>query len=241
LFITLSLPVSHFLAPLLEKMNHVAFANEDNPVLKEASSMVLLKHLREYGMAAKESQPGHAKLRRASVMIIISQDLKILMTKRSLKLKSHPGEVCFPGGKQDEEDGGDDVVTALRETKEEVGLDLLNISKDAMLICRLPTLESLNHLCVTPIVGFVDVSSEYLSSKFKINTDEVDKAFWTPLKYFWEEPPVEQFDIEWSGGHFVFRKYLFQHTEKQSFSITGLTAHVAHETASIAYNQGGDV
>jgi 8-oxo-dGTP pyrophosphatase MutT (NUDIX family) len=46
----------------------------------------------------------------------------ILLTRRSKQLKSHPVEVCFPGGKQDPEDHQDDFVTALRETKEEVGI-----------------------------------------------------------------------------------------------------------------------
>ena len=34
------------------------------------------------------------------------------------------GNVAFPGGKQDPDDGDDDERTAMRETQEEVGLDL---------------------------------------------------------------------------------------------------------------------
>ena len=66
------------------------------------------------------------KGRVASVMVLISSDLHVLLTLRSKKLKSHPGQVSFPGGKQDPSDEGDDVFTALRETKEEVGLDYTN-------------------------------------------------------------------------------------------------------------------
>ena len=39
-----------------------------------------------------------------------------------MHLKSHPGEICFPSGHQEDADGIDDLVTALRETREEVGL-----------------------------------------------------------------------------------------------------------------------
>jgi 8-oxo-dGTP pyrophosphatase MutT (NUDIX family) len=67
-------------------------------------------------MTIKESQPPHSQLKRASVQVLITQDRHILLTRRSKQLKNHPGEVCFPGGKQDPEDHQDDYVTALRET-----------------------------------------------------------------------------------------------------------------------------
>ena len=59
----------------------------------------------------------------ASVLVLISSDLHVLLTLRSKNLRNHPGQVSLPGGKQDPGDEGDDVATALRETREEVGLD----------------------------------------------------------------------------------------------------------------------
>jgi hypothetical protein len=68
-------------------------------------------------MTIKESQPPHSQLKRASVLVVlITQDWHILLMRRSKHLRSHPGEVCFPDGKQDPEDHQDDYVTALRET-----------------------------------------------------------------------------------------------------------------------------
>jgi len=46
----------------------------------------------------------------------------LLLTRRSHKLRNHAGQISFPGGTQDETDG-DLLQTALRETREEVGLD----------------------------------------------------------------------------------------------------------------------
>jgi 8-oxo-dGTP pyrophosphatase MutT (NUDIX family) len=89
-----------------------------------------LQRLRDFGMTKKESQPAHSQLKRASVLVLITRDWHILLTRRSQHLRSHPGEVCFPGGKQDPEDHHDDLVTALRETKEEVGLDFNNVLLD---------------------------------------------------------------------------------------------------------------
>jgi 8-oxo-dGTP pyrophosphatase MutT (NUDIX family) len=61
---------------------------------------------------------------KASVLLIIHYGYglpRILFTKRSSGLKSHAGEVCFPGGTFVKEDR-ELYFTALRETKEEVGL-----------------------------------------------------------------------------------------------------------------------
>jgi len=79
------------------------------------------------GKSTSKSNPRQQSLRNegrvASVLVLISSDSRVLFTLRSKTLRSHPGQVSFPGGRQDEEDEGDDVLTALRETQEEVGLD----------------------------------------------------------------------------------------------------------------------
>ena len=64
--------------------------------------------------------------KKAAVAIIIKTiDDKphIIFVLRSNKLKEHAGQIAFPGGRVDEED--DDLIkTAIRETKEEIGIDL---------------------------------------------------------------------------------------------------------------------
>ena len=196
----------------------------------------IIEKLSQKGMKAKPSTPRHDTLRRASVMVLITKDGKVLLTQRTMKLRSHPGEVCFPGGKQDEEDKGDDVVTALRETYEECGLDFRHQPPSLPLLCSMPTVESINHLCVTPIVAFVHETADKLNKKLVLNHDEVAHAFWAPLSYFWRVEPDEEYDIEWSGGVFVFRRYNFQYTKTKSFAITGLTAHMIYEVAKAAFS-----
>ncbi|HZC20260.1 MAG TPA: CoA pyrophosphatase, partial [Nitrososphaeraceae archaeon] len=61
----------------------------------------------------------------ASVLLIIHYNYNtphILLTKRSSTLRSHSGEICFPGGKFAKDDRTL-YHTAIRETKEEIGLD----------------------------------------------------------------------------------------------------------------------
>ncbi|XP_016354604.1 peroxisomal coenzyme A diphosphatase NUDT7-like [Sinocyclocheilus anshuiensis] len=65
-----------------------------------------------------------AALPQASVLIpLLLRDgqLRLLLSVRSIHLKQHAGEVCFPGGKAESGDR-DQVHTALRETEEEIGL-----------------------------------------------------------------------------------------------------------------------
>jgi 8-oxo-dGTP pyrophosphatase MutT (NUDIX family) len=48
-------------------------------------------------------------------------DVRVVFTKRPETMRTHPGDVVFPGGRM--EDGEDPVRTALREACEEIGLD----------------------------------------------------------------------------------------------------------------------
>ncbi|HEX3783393.1 MAG TPA: CoA pyrophosphatase [Pseudonocardiaceae bacterium] len=62
--------------------------------------------------------------RQAAVLMLFAEDENgpdVLLLRRSDSLGSHPGQVAFPGGSAEEDDGGP-VGTALREAAEEVGL-----------------------------------------------------------------------------------------------------------------------
>ena len=48
----------------------------------------------------------------------------IILTKRSSNLRSHANEISFPGGKYANEDNSL-IETAIRETKEEIGIDIM--------------------------------------------------------------------------------------------------------------------
>ena len=95
--------------------------------------------------------------RKAAVLIPIFYDLDasaVVLTLRTEHLSSHPGQVAFPGGKEDPGDAGP-VHTALRESEEEIGLPA-----DAVrVVGRLGQLLMPSGYCVTPIVGLLSAKT----------------------------------------------------------------------------------
>ena len=122
--------------------------------------------------------PSDRKLNKAGVLVGIcfseEKQPSVLLTKRAGHLKNHPGQIAFPGGKFELEDGTL-VNTALREAEEEIGLNR-SIPKELGI---LPKHETVTKFLVTPIIfqlpGKLDL---------KINKNEVDEVFYVPLEHF---------------------------------------------------------
>ncbi|MEQ6202914.1 CoA pyrophosphatase [Sulfitobacter sp. HNIBRBA2951] len=120
--------------------------------------------------------PAGRKLRPAAVLAPITETangLSLLLTKRSAALKHHPGQIAFPGGKQDEGDA-DLVATALREADEEIGLPPASVE----VLGTLPPHETVTSFHVTPVIGFVTAPFT-----MKPEPGEVDEVFAVPLDH----------------------------------------------------------
>ena len=104
-----------------------------------------------------------------------SGEIRVLLTQRSTELKSHPGEVCFPGGKYDEEQDKDYVATALREAHEEIGIkeELVKV------VAVLQPLLSKHLYSVTTVIGII--SNKVVC---RPNEQEVSCVFSVPLALF---------------------------------------------------------
>lgn len=93
------------------------------------------------------------------------------LTMRPMTLRKHPGQISFPGGARD---AGDltPLHTALRETKEELGLEPDDVSVLGML-GAMPTITS---YWVTPFVGVVPADAPLLP-----NAAEIAEVLEAPL------------------------------------------------------------
>ena len=76
--------------------------------------------------------------------------LAVTLTTRSMKMRSHPGDTAFPGGKFDDVDGTVET-TALREANEEIGLPL-NQMQNLLYLTTLFPFTSATLLVVVPVV-----------------------------------------------------------------------------------------
>lgn len=92
--------------------------------------------------------------RRAAVLLpIFEQDeqLMLLFIRRATTLRSHSGEIAFPGGSVDTGDTSI-VMTALREAQEEIGL----APQRAEILGLLPSVFTVvSNFVVTPVVAFL--------------------------------------------------------------------------------------
>lgn len=156
-----------------------------------------------------------ADVRPAAVLVPVGHvdgELAFLFTKRADTLRSHRGQVSFPGGKRDPGDV-DLVHTALRETHEEIGLgaqgiDVLGLFHDVPAISGAP---------VTPVVGHVGALDDL--TRFSPNPGEIDTMF--ALRASALLDPQRRSEVELGS-----RRDTLPVFEAGPYPIWGLTAYV---------------
>lgn len=128
----------------------------------------------------------------ASVLIPIvlrSAEMTVLFTRRTAHLKSHSGQVSFPGGRAEPHDASAEA-TALRETREEIGLEPRHIE----LIGRLQDYHTRTGYRVSPVVALVAPPFE-----LRLDAHEVEEAFEVPLSFLLDPANHQRRSREYQG------------------------------------------
>lgn len=168
----------------------------------------------DYDLNPDTVLPENRVLKPAAVLVPLTHGPsgpQVILTKRSSRLKHHPGQIAFPGGKIDETDASP-VEAALREAEEEIGLP----RKSVEIIGTWGAHETVTGFLVTPVFarvrdGFVPVPE----------AGEVDEVFSVPLSHVTDPA---RFSIEGRMWRGVRRRYYI--VPYGPYYIWGATARI---------------
>lgn len=113
----------------------------------------------------------------------------VLLTRRTDALRNHAGQVSFPGGRV-EPDDADAIAAALRETGEEIGVPVHQISP----IGLLDPLMTITGFRVLPVVAMID--RDYLAVP---DPGEVAEVFEVPLAFLVDPANLGHHHVEFGG------------------------------------------
>ena len=216
--------------------------NEPNFSLKSLQAKFKQLDMPKYYDSLILKNPAISKLKRASVLVPISirenlnengtltRQTIYTLTKRTDKMKSFKGDVCFIGGKRDQSDL-DDSETALREAKEEANID----SNQLTILAQLCPIITFNQTLVTPIVAFFD--------KRNFNpvlcADEVEMIFEMPTERFLNKANHKMSSIKNENGEY-FMHYFKDNINGKSVTTWGFTAFLCAAISSCIHGKSPD-
>jgi len=140
----------------------------------------------------------------------------VLLTLRAPHLKDHAGQVAFPGGRMEPEDGSAEA-TALREAHEEIGLPPGQVE----LAGRLPDYVTGTAYRITPVLGLLPSGLALSPCE-----DEVAAIFTLPLSTLLDPAAPQRRRAEWRGRQREF--WVWPHPEHYVWGATAaILVHLA--------------
>ncbi len=150
---------------------------------------------------------------------------EVLLTRRSMHVTTHRGDVSFPGGRV--EPGETYEQAALRETAEEVALP----SDRIRVVGRLDSLSTIvSQSFIVPVVGVIDGQAD-ARPPLRAAADEVDRIFWVPLT---DLARADTYREEWWGTPPLDRAMHFFELDDET--VWGATARVLRQLLELTFD-----
>lgn len=169
--------------------------------------------------------------RQSAVLMIlypfIGDTYSLIITKRTMKLNSHKGEMSFPGGRFEPENDENKIITALRESEEEINAN----RNDIKIIGMLDDFLTLTGYIITPVVG---IAEKPIS--FKKSEDEVAQVFTIPIEFFLEPKNFTEQTFKFEDEKFPIYNFQYKDKDNKKYAIWGATAHILLEYLKKVYD-----
>ncbi|HRB04141.1 MAG TPA: CoA pyrophosphatase [Ilumatobacteraceae bacterium] len=182
--------------------------------------------------APVDLQPDFADARPSAVLALVADGpdgAEVLLTRRSLEMRNHRGEVSFPGGRLDP--GESYVDAALREAHEEVGLSPASVEVVGQLY---PIGTWVSRSWIVPIVGRL-TSPLPVVPELRGITSEVDRVLWVPLH---DLTRPGTFREEWWQTTIGERPIYFFELDDET--VWGATARLLYQLLRVAHGLAAD-
>lgn len=185
-------------------------------LLTDAPALVayLRAHLANSAAGDAPLSPTFGRARAAAVLAplyALSGHPYLLFTRRTAHLRKHSGEISLPGGSRDPGDASL-LMTALRESHEELALDLTRIEALGALE---PVFSAVSNFLVTPFVGWLGEGALHVEP----NPAEVAEVIYAPLRAL-ADPAIFHEEI-WTRGGVEHTIYFFDLGPHRIWGLTG--------------------
>jgi 8-oxo-dGTP pyrophosphatase MutT (NUDIX family) len=163
--------------------------------------------------------PPNRVLKPAGVLMplqVVGDRLDVVLTKRAAHLKNHPGQISFPGGRQDPGDA-DAIAAALREAEEEIGLP----REQVRVLGSLPPHETVTGYMMTPVLGLIE--GTFVD---RPEAGEVSEIFRVPLAHLTDPARFRIESRRWQG-----RQRYYYTVPFGPYYVWGATARILRSLA----------